>query len=158
MSKKHSTLAWGKRFITASCMLVLFGVVSAAGRSKNYSKDPKVILDQVMDKADTHIIETPLNQVYNNGVYGLEYKIANTLDEIRNNVPVYVQRLVFVALVIGALLIIYNGFLLTMSPLSEVDAAKVQKRIVYIAIGVAVVSAFYFIIKISLSVLLKITG
>ncbi len=136
---------------------MLADIASAAGWSKNYSKDPEVILDQVMDKADTHIIETPLNKVQNNGVYGLQYKIANTLDDIRNNVPVYVQWLVFLALVVGALLIIYNGLLLATAPLSDTDIAKVQKRITYIAIWVAVVSAFYFIIKVTLSVLLKIT-
>lgn len=111
-----------------------------------------------MDKADTHIIDTPLNDVTNNGSYGMEYKIANTLDDIRNNVPVYVQWLVFVALVVGALLIIYNGFLLATAPLSDTDIATVKKRIVYISLGIAVVSGFYFIIKVALSVLLQITG
>jgi hypothetical protein len=148
-------LVWG-------IILLLNGLVSyagAQGRWQKYSSNPETILDQVINKANTHKVDTALNKVNDlEGWYETQFQIANTLDSIRLRIPVYIQWLVFLALVSWAMLIMYNGFLLVTSPLSSTEIGTVQKRITYIAAGVALVSWFYYILRITLSILLNLVS
>jgi hypothetical protein len=143
-------------------ILLLNGLVSYAWAQwwgNKYSSNPEKILDQVINKADTHKVDTALNRV-NDLEWGYEtqFQIANTLDSIRLRLPVYIQWLVFLALVSGAMLIMYNGFLLVTSPLSSIELWTIQKRIIYISAGVALVSWFYYIMRITLSILLNLVS
>lgn len=155
-----------RRFLVAALfslgLLLLAGLISYTGaqwRWAKYSSNPITILDNVINQADTYVIDTALNRVTElEWGYTPEYKISNTLDSIRIRIPVYVQWLVFVTLVMAAMLIIYNGFLLVASPLSSTEIVTVKKRMMYIIAGIAMVSGFYFILRITLSILLNLAS
>lgn len=110
------------------------------------------VLDNVVAEAnkDYEIQETALNDA-NDQQWGYQsqYKIANTLDYLRNNIAPYLQWAVYIGLVVSVILIIYNGLLMVTNALhKEGDIAKVKKRLVNIAIGVLLLTGFYAIIKI----------
>lgn len=121
-----------------------------------YGADPITILDKVVDEAneDTKIQQTALDGVSDVGSYARQYKIANTLDWLRNNINPYLQWMIYIWLSLAVILLIYNGFLMvTHSIHGEWDIAKLKKRFIYIAIGVILLTGFYFIIKLVVSLL-----
>lgn len=117
----------------------------------DYGDDPVQILDNVVETAndDYHIQQTALDHATNTqGAYLPQYKIANTLDRLRNNINPYLQWAVYIGLSAAVILLIYNGFLMVTNSIhKEGDSAKVKKNIINILIGVLVLTWFYFIIK-----------
>jgi len=119
--------------------------------------DPTKIIEQIRwDKADK-IIQTELDRIdADQWWFQDENRLANTLDSLRVNIAVYLQRLTFALLVTGVTLIIYNGLRLVLSPLQPEEAANVKKRIVYILAWLLVGTWFYYLIKVVLSVAIQI--
>lgn len=142
--------------IIALCyMLPLFSFAQDS-RGK-YGGDPIQILDTVVGEAnqDYKIQQTALdNATDKQWAYASQYKIANTLDWLRNNINPYLQRAVYVGLSVAVILLIYNGFLMvTNAAHKEGEAAKIKKNIINIVIGVIVLTGFYFIIKLAVSII-----
>jgi hypothetical protein len=80
------------------------------------------ILDSVASQANTDysIQETALNSATDQmGGYQKQYKISNTLDYLRTNIAPYLQRMVYIGLVVAVILIIYNGFLMVTNGLHK---------------------------------------
>ncbi len=147
--------------ILSSIFLSSFGFAANDGRW-SYGDDPSQILDNVVETAndDYHIQQTALDHATNTQwAYLPQYKIANTLDWLRNNIDPYLQRAVYIGLCVAVILIIYNGFLMVTNAVhKEGDSAKVKKNIVNILIGVLVLTGFYFIIKLMVSLITSIFG
>ena len=106
------------------------------------------------------IQETALNNVSDKQwSYQSQYKIANTLDYLRNNIAPYLQWAVYIWLVLAVILIIYNWLLMvTNSFHGEWDMAKVKKRLINITIWVLLLTWFYAIIKIVVWLINSIFG
>ena len=98
------------------------------------------MVDSVVGEANKNIQfqETALDGITDQqGGFVRQYKIANTLDFLRNNIAPYLQWMVYIGLVIAVILIVYNGFLMVTHAINKVgDFEKVKKNIGYIAIGV----------------------
>jgi len=128
----------------------------------DYETEPMQILEAVKDQAnkDYKIQETALDNINDQeGGYDSDYKIANTLDYIRNNIYPYLQRAVYIGLSAAVILLIYNGFLLVTNAAHKAgDLSKVKKNITYIAIGVLLLTGFYFILKVTVSLITSIFG
>lgn len=120
------------------------------------SNDPLVILKEIVDNDDADIIETKLDAVMNTSAYGDSFTISWTLESIRQQVSPYIQRIAFIGLAAAVVLIIYNGVLLVTTPLSPDQVANVKKRMIYIASWVALITWFYFIMKILLAIFVDI--
>lgn len=152
---------WIVVLVLSSMLLSSFGFATNNSRSA-YGDDPVQILDNVVETAndDYHIQQTALDHATNTqGAYLPQYKIANTLDWLRNNINPYLQRTVYIWLSAAVVLIIYNGFLMVTNAVhKEWDSAKVKKNIVNILIGVLVLTGFYFIIKLMVSLITSIFG
>lgn len=122
-----------------------------------YGGDPTTILDSVVDKAnqDYEIQETALDWVTNEQwSYAKEYKIANTLDYLKNNIQPYIQRAVYIWLTCAVILLIYNGFLMVTNSIhKEWDMEKIKKNVTNIAIWVIVLTWFYAIIKLMVAII-----
>lgn len=122
-----------------------------------YGNDPIMILDTVVQEAnqDGKIQQTALDGVTDQAwSYSKQYKIANTLDRLRANINPYLQRAVYIWLSVAVILLIYNGFLMVTNSLhGEWDIAKVKKRFIYILIWVLLLTGFYFIIKLVVSLI-----
>lgn len=127
-----------------------------------YGNDPITILDTVVQEAnqDGKIQQTALDWATDQQwAYAKQYKIANTLDWLRNNINPYLQRAVYIWLSVAVILLIYNGFLMVTNSLhGEWDIAKVKKRFIYILIWVLLLTGFYFIIKLVVSLINSIFG
>lgn len=125
------------------------------------SNDPLVILKEIVDNDDTSaIIETKLDTVTNMPAAPIDttgrFMLSNTLESVREQMSPYVQRIAFIGLASAVIMIIYNGVLLVTTPLSPDQVANVKKRMVYIASWVALITWFYFIMKILLAVFVDI--
>lgn len=127
-----------------------------------YGTDPITILDKVVKEAnqDSKIQQTALDGVTDQAwSYAKQYKIANTLDWLRNNINPYLQRAIYIWLSVAVILLIYTGFLMvTNSVHGEWDMAKIKKRFINILIGVLLLTGFYFIIKLVTALINSIFG
>jgi hypothetical protein len=113
-------------------------------------ESPDRIFDKVAGKTneDLRIQETRLNRVDWRWQYATQYRIANTLDSIRNNISPYLQWFTYFWLTLATLLFIYNGFLLVSAwTHGQWDTQQVITRMTNIGLGIAVMLWFLFIIK-----------
>lgn len=122
-----------------------------------YGNNPIQILDTVVEEAnvDYKIQQTVLDAANDKQwAYIGAYKIANTLDWFRNNINPYLQWAVYIWLSIAVILLIYNGLLMVTNSIhKEGETAKVKKNIINIVIGVIILTWFYFIIKLTVSII-----
>lgn len=119
------------------------------------STKPMNILDDLIENDDTPIVETQLDKVdrWDTAQFtDPELKFSWTLDSVRGNISIYLQWMVFIGLVFAVILIIYNGLLLMLSPLSPDQAWKVKTRMAALAWWVILVTGFFFILKILIAV------
>lgn len=157
-----------KKFLLTWYLLLV--VLSAAlswsfaenGTWGKYGDDPMVILDTVVDKANQ---EYKIQQTALDGItdkqwsYQSQYKIANTLDYLKNNINPYIQWAIYIGLSAAVILLIYNGFLMvTNSVHKQWDMSKVKKSITYIVIGVLLLTGFYFIMKLVVALINSLFG
>ena len=127
----------------------------------NYGGDPITVLDRVVQESnsDYKIQQTALDKAIDKWGYSSQYKVANTLDRLRDNIAPYIQYAVFIGLALGVILLIYNGFLMVTNAVhGEWDFAKIKKRFMYILVGVLLLTGFYFIIKLTVSIINSIFG
>lgn len=149
-----------KKFILSSMLfslaLPLFSFAANNSRGQ-YGGNPIQILDNVVSQAndDYKIQQTALdNATDKQWAYASSYKISNTLDRFRNNINYYLQRAVYIGLSVAVILIIYNGLLMVTNAVhKEWEVAKVKKNIMNIAIGVVVLTWFYFIIRLTVALI-----
>lgn len=120
-----------------------------------YGSDPMQILDTVVSKANdgSKIQQSALDWITDQQwAYPSQYKISNTLEYIRTNIDPYFQWLVFVWLVIATILFIYAGFLMVTNVIhKEGERAKIKKLIVALVTGIILLTGFYFIVKLIVS-------
>lgn len=139
-----------------SYTLPLLSFAQTDSRGK-YGSDPIQILDTVVSEANDEykIQQTALDQATDTQwAYASPYKIANTLDWFRNNINPYLQWAVYIWLSVAVILLIYNGFLMVTNAIhKEGETAKVKKNIINIVIGVIVLTGFYFIIQLAVSLI-----
>ena len=149
-----------KKFILL--LLILYSSLSSLSfaQSNNrgkYGADPIQILDTVVSNANTDykIQQTALDSATaTQWSYASSYKIANTLDWLRNNINAYLQWAVYIGLSVAVILLIYNGFLMVTNAIhKEWETAKVKKNIINLVIGVIVLTGFYFIVKLAVSLI-----
>lgn len=145
--------------VMSVCVLSWGGMVSFAQDRWAVGSDPTQIIEQIRGEKAEKIIQTELDRVdVSEGWFEDQYRLANTLDSVRVNIAVYLQRLTFALLVAGVVLIIYNGLRLVLSPMQPEEAANVKKRLQYIIAWLLVGTGFYFLIKVILSVAVQIGG
>ncbi len=122
-----------------------------------YGQNPIQILDTVVSEANEEykIQQTALDTATSTQWgYASTYKIANTLDRLRNNINPYLQWAVYIWLSVAVILLIYNGFLMVTNAIhKEWESAKVKKNIINIAIGVILLTWFYFIIRLAVALI-----
>lgn len=141
--------------------LPLFSFAQTDSRGQ-YWEDPIQILDNVVKDANDEykIQQTALDSATDKQwAYASQYKMANTLDRFRNNINPYLQRAVYIGLSVAVILLIYNGLLMVTNAVhKEGETAKIKKNIINIVIGVVILTGFYFIIKLAVSIINSIFG
>lgn len=91
--------------------------------------------------------------------YARSFKITNTLDYIRNNLDPYIQRAIYVGLVLAVIAVIYLGFLLVTNAVhKEWDWTKIKTKIWYVVMWVLLLGGFYFIIKVMVALITSLFG
>ncbi len=149
-------------FIFAVVYLLPLFIFAQSDSRGEYGTDPIRILDRVKDEAndDFQIQQTSLDDATDmEWAYARQYKIANTLDRFRNNINPYLQRAVYIGLSAAVILLIYNWFLMITNAVhKEWETAKIKKNITNIIIGVIILTWFYFIIKLVVSIINSLFG
>lgn len=121
--------------------------VSAASWS-DPGTDPLTITDKIVDSTQ----DTKLNNV---SWWG-STPIYTTLQSVSNNVEPYIDWWLYIWLAVATILLIYNGLMLVFSPITN-KATDVKKRIENIIIGIIVLTGFYLIIRLLVSVISSVT-
>lgn len=131
---------------------------SAWGSWKCYDSQskPMDVLNDLVQNEDQ--IGTELDAVERSQWwFGVAYlKSSDTFDSVRQNIDVYLQWIAFLGLTFAVIFVIYNGLRLMFTPMSPEQAGIVKKRIIYISLGVVLITGFYFILKIFLSIFIDI--
>lgn len=135
----------------------LFSYTHAASTSK-WANDPIFILDQFWRDVNSwdRIQDTALNDFNpNKWQYAWEYRIANTFDELRQQIAPYIQWIVYIGLSLAIIGIIYNGFLMVIKPagVESWDNGKVKERLIKIVTWVFLLTWFYVIIQTILAII-----
>lgn len=145
------------RIIAIMAGLILsLNIASAADGWGNYGTQPDEVLDRVVwaANAGSPIQDTALDRVTDTqGQFASKYKIANTLDSIRINIAPYLQWFMYIGLSIATILIIITWFELVTSAQSGMDTKKALGRIKNIAIGLVILTGFYIITRLFMSLL-----
>lgn len=84
------------------------------------------------------------------------YRIANTVDSLKNEIAPYLQRFLYATLSIATILIIITGFQLVTSSQSSYDTKKAISKLKNIAIWVGIFTGVYVFMKLFLVVLVYI--
>lgn len=132
-------------------------LVNAAGTWGwgNYGTSPSEVLDRVAWEAnvETKIQDTQLDRISSvaDQQFSSKYQIANTLNSFRLKIAPYLQWFMFIGLSIATALIIITGFQLVTSVQSGSDTKKAQWRIKNIAIGIIIMTWFYVITRLFMS-------
>lgn len=142
--------------IFLSCMSGVLVSVTLAQDWWVYDQNtqPIEIVDKIveLENGDSNIVKTKLDQVTQLWTFGAENKVSGTLDSIRINLANYLEWFVFIGLTVAVILIIYNGLLLVMNPVSGDDLKKIQKRMLYIILWVLMMTGFYFVLKVLINI------
>lgn len=119
---------------------------------------PINILNDIRSNGSSDIVNTRLDDVQRSAwMFGEpQWKIADTLDSVRQNLAFYLQWIMFIWLAWAVMFIMINGIRLMVMPLSPSQAGTVKKRILYVVLGILLMTWFYFIYKIFLSVYAEI--
>lgn len=152
-------LVMKKLLVCVFCALgvFLFGWVFAGNQSRwQFGDSPDEILRSIKEKSDPYnMIETRLddNLNTNSQAFGPTNRISNTLDQIRENLDPFVQRMVFIGLSGAVILIIWNAFSLSTSGVvgNDTQSKEIKDKIFNIAKWVVVITAAFFIIRLLLS-------
>lgn len=153
-----------KIFILSFTLFPLIWVSFAQnGRWGNYGSDPMQVFDTVVDNANAWwyaIQETALDWITDlEWWYSRSFKITNTLDYIRKNLDPYLQWAVYIWLVLATVALIYLGFLLVTHGIhNQWDWTKIKTNVMYVVLWVFLLTWFYFIIKIMVSLITSLFG
>ncbi|UFX83189.1 hypothetical protein [Candidatus Absconditicoccus praedator] len=144
------------------CFVLAFSLLSFSyaeggdgdqGPVKRGSRDasPNDVLDQVREGRGVQ--DTQLDHVQRQPGGSVE----GTLDGVRMEIGTYINWAVFIGLSIAVILIIYNGLLLVTTSMNESVLEKVKTRLMYLGVGVLIMTGFYVIIQLVMSLLANIT-
>jgi hypothetical protein len=146
-------------------LLAIFWISFAQhGKWGNWWSDPMQIFNTFVDSGSNewnyNIHETALDWVTDQQWwYARSFKITNTLDYIRIYMDPYLQRTIYAGLVLAVVALIYLWFLLVTGWLhKEWDRSKIKSKVMYIVVGVFLLSWFYFIIKVMVALVTSLFG
>ncbi len=143
------------------CLYVILNssIVKAGNANSrwSYGTSPTEVLYRVVWQAniENKIQDTQLDRISATAdmQFSSEYQITNTLNSIRIKIAPYLQWFMFIWLSIATILIIITGFQLVTSVQSGEDVKKAQGRIKNIVIWLLIMTWFYIITRIIMSLL-----
>ncbi len=165
-----------KKFILNGLPLfaLLFALVSvvmiwsesfATEKWGTYDSDPIEILSQVKDKANGDNSNYAIQDTALDGItdqqwwYDSEYKLANTLVYVKNNVHRYLQWMMYIGLSAAAILLIVQWLLMVTNALhKQWEFSEIKKNVTKIFIWVFFMTGFYYFIQLVLSLLVMLFG
>jgi len=128
----------------------------------NWGSSPEDILNNIANKANQQydIQDSPLERVNERQWwYPMQYRIANTLDSIRVNIAIYIQRIVFIWLAMATIGFIWIGFLMVTNPVSnQWTIEKIKSRIIWVVIGVLLITWFYALLRLFTALVTTLFG
>jgi len=120
--------------------------------ARDWSENPVKIFGGVISDKTKEIFDTPLNDITSKWCtdIGLDsrYTITRTLCYIKNNSWSYLQYILFIWLTLATIFIIWNGFMLVISPDREKQLGMFKKNLKYIIIWIVILLWFYYFIDI----------
>lgn len=142
-----------------SLVVICQGSLTFAAKSQgrgNYGTSPTEVLDRMVWEANAtnKIQDTQLDRITDKEwQFATKYKVANTLDSIRMKIAPYLQWFIFIWLTVATVLLIITGFQFVTSGQTGADTKKLQWRIKNIIIGVIILTGFYIITRIFMSLI-----
>jgi len=125
---------------------IFFWISSAATVWDN--KKPSEIITEIKDN---NVQNTALDNVWWSSKW-----VYDTLDSIKNNSSWYIQWIWLIWLAIAFILIIYNGMMLLWNFTGEDKLAKSKKKFVSLILWVIILTSWFVIIKLVVSLISQI--
>lgn len=122
----------------------------------SYGTSPSEVVDRIVGEANAtnKIQDTELDKVTDKEwQFATKYKLANTLDSIRMAIAPYLQWFMFIGLTIATVLLIITWFQYVTSGQTGEDTKKLQGRIKNIIIWIVILTWFYIITRIFMSLI-----
>lgn len=123
------------------------------------NNDPIQVLDNVVDNANSNpsedVQDTKMDTVtsmLDSCWVDSRFTFSNTLCYISNQLHYYLQYVVYIALAVATIFLIWNGFQLVVSNDKQKQIWKFKQNLINIGLWVILVIAFYIIIDIFVSV------
>lgn len=111
--------------------------------------DPLQVLDRLKSNTQkTRLDDVPLSE-------GSDTPIFDTLKEIADRLGPYIQWAIYIWLSVATILLIFNWVLLVISPLKD-TYANVKTRVTSILMWVAMLTGFFLVIKLIMSIISNI--
>lgn len=149
-----------KIILSLSALLALFSVSFAQEWQWTYRwSTPIQIFETFVDKTNDEwrysIQETALDGITDlQWTYPRQYKISNTLDYLRQEIDPYLQRAAYIGLVASTAGLIICGFLMVTWWIGKTAGfEKVKTKIFNALIGVFLLSGFYLVVKLFVSII-----
>ena len=142
----------------ALCALFSFSYAQEWKRTNRWSTPMQVFetfVDEANDEGRYSIQETALDGVTDlQWVYPRQYKISNTLDYIRQEIDPFLQRAAYIGLVASTAGLIICWFLMVTWWIGKSSwFEKVKSKIFNALIGVFLLSGFYLVVKLFISII-----
>lgn len=154
-----------KIILSLTSLFVLFSVSYAQEwKWTNRWSTPLQVFETFVDEANDEgrysIQETALDGITDlQWVYPRQYKISNTLDYIRQEIDPYLQRAAYIGLVVSTAGLIICWFLMVTWGIDKTTwFEKVKSKIFSALIGVFLLSGFYLVVKLFISVINMVFG
>ena len=133
-------------FFAILSWIIFFWISSAATVWDN--KKPSEIITEIKDN---NVQNTALDNVWWSSKW-----VYDTLDSIKNNSSWYMQWIWLIWLAIAFILIIYNGMMLLWNFTGEDKLAKSKKKFVSLILWVIILTSWFVIIKLVVSLISQI--
>lgn len=153
-----------KNFIKILSLCIIGISLYSASFAENYWRwwsywtSPMSVFEEVVDKANDW--RDPIQETALDGItdlqwsYAQKYKITNTLDYIRQQIDPYMQRTAYIWLVFSTIWLIVAWFLMVTWWINKSwDISKQKTRIINALVWVFLLSWFYLILKLFVSVI-----
>ena len=149
-----------KIILSLSALLALFSVSFAQEWQRTHRwSTPIQIFETFVDKTNNEwrysIQETALDGITDlQWIYPRQFKISNTLDYLRQEIDPYLQRAAYIGLVASTAGLIICGFLMVTWWIGKTSGfEKVKSKIFNALIGVFLLSGFYLVVKLFISII-----
>ncbi|MEF2175820.1 MAG: hypothetical protein V3575_05085 [Candidatus Absconditabacteria bacterium] len=124
---------------------VNFSFAQENNSSNRINQDVDGMIESV-GSMKSDVQNTKYNEISGGGIKG-------TLESVSELTTPYINWMIYIGLAMAIILIIFNGLLIVLAPANDSYVSKVKSRMIYIIMGIVVLTGSAVIIRIVLAII-----